>query len=179
MKKILWVLAAAAVLFGVSFLLTRPAFVDSPGRSPATPSVSGRSQAADFHLTDLYSKPVSLSTSRGKVVILDFWATWCPPCREEIPHFKELYAQYKSRGLEIIGLSMDQGGVGVVKSFVANYGVSYPVALATPQVVEAYGGIRGIPTTFVIDKQGGIAKKYVGYQPKEVFEQDIRKLLAE
>ena len=146
------------------------------GAGTGTPQ---RDPAPDFQLTDLNGKPLQLSALKGKVVILDFWATWCPPCRAEIPHFKELDAQYKSRGLEMIGISLDQGGESVVKSFLQEQGVTYPVALGDERIVRAYGGIRGIPTTFLIDKQGRIAKKLVGYHDKKVFEDQIRLLLAE
>lgn len=138
----------------------------------------GRRSAADFQLTDLQGKPVSLSALKGKVVLLDFWATWCPPCRMEIPHFKDLYAAYQEDGLEVVGLAVgDQADA--VKKFMQENGVSYPVAMSSPAVERDYGGIRGIPTTFLIDKQGRIAKKYVGYQDKSVFEEEIQKLLAE
>lgn len=120
-----------------------------------------------------------MSGLKGKVVLLDFWATWCPPCRAEIPHFKELYADYRGQGFEAVGLALDEGGADVVRPFVKENGVSYPIAMGTPKVAEAYGGIRGIPTTFLIDRQGRIAEKYVGYRDKAVFERDIRRLLAE
>ena len=141
--------------------------------------VSSRPVAADFNVPDLNGNPLSLSALKGKVVLLDFWATWCPPCREEIPHFVELYSAHQGKGLEIIGLSVDQGGAGVVTQFVKENKVSYPVAMADMKLTQAYGGIRGIPTTFLVDKNGRIAKKYVGYQSKEVFEREIQKLLAE
>lgn len=139
---------------------------------------SGIKAAPDFSLPDLKGKKVKLSDFRGKVVILDFFATWCPPCRAEIPHFVALYKQHKDRGLVIIGVSLDQGGVRVVESFVKKYGINYTILMEDQKVVKNYGGIRGIPTTFVIDKQGGIYKKYVGYRDKSVFEKDIQELIS-
>ena len=138
-----------------------------------------RSPAPDFTVTDLNRTTVQLSALRGKVVLIDFWATWCPPCKAEIPHFKELHSAYRAKGLEVIGLSLDQGGPAEVAAFVKQQGILYPVALATPAIVQAYGGIRGIPTTFLVDKRGRIAEKYVGYQDKKVFEEKIVALLAE
>ena len=138
-----------------------------------------RKPAPDFQLNDLNGKSIGISALRGKVVLLDFWATWCPPCKAEIPHFKELYTAYQGKGLEVVGISLDQGGPEVVRPFLQGNGVSYPVAMGTDQVVRAYGGIRGIPTTFLIDKKGRIAQKYVGYQDKKVFETEIQSLLAE
>lgn len=140
---------------------------------------ASRAPAPDFTLNDLNGKPVQLSQSRGKVVILDFWATWCPPCKAEIPHFKELYTQYQPKGLEIIGIALDQGGVADVAPFARELAINYPLVIGNPQVVESYGGIRGIPTTFLIDKKGRIAAKYVGYQDKQVFEKEIQRLLTE
>ena len=137
-----------------------------------------RKPAADFQLTDLNGKPLQLSTLRGKVVLLDFWATWCPPCRAELPHFKELYAAYKAKGLEMIGLSVGEKPE-VVKPFVQSNGISYPIAIANAKIEQAYGGIRGIPTTFLIDKQGRIVRSYMGYQEKQIFEREIKTLLAE
>ncbi len=161
---------------------TAPEKKESSSAQPQPSLTSGsfvnRMPAAQFQLTDIAGKPVSLSALKGKVVILDFWATWCPPCRQEIPHFKELYAQYKERGLEIVGLSVDDSSAEVV-SFVKENKIGYPVAMADGALQKAYGGIRGIPTTFMLDKRGAIAKKYVGYQDKSVFESDIVALLNE
>jgi len=149
-----------------------------PQGCAASDSSAARRPAADFQLTDLNGNPFQLSSLRGKVVLIDFWATWCPPCRMEIPHFKELYDSYKGKGLEMIGLSIEADG-GAVKSFVRSNGMTYPVALADAKLQQAYGGIRGIPTTFLVDKKGRVAKQLFGYNDKEVFEKDIQKLLAE
>lgn len=139
--------------------------------------VSANPLAPDFTLKDLEGNDFSLSETKGKVVILDFWATWCPPCRMEIPHFQELYEEYGDEGLVVLGVALDRGGAADVKPFVEANGVTYPVVIGDQQVVSAYGGIRGIPTTFIIDRQGGIVSKAVGYRDKNFFETAIRKLI--
>ena len=143
------------------------------------PSTTGGNPAPAFTLQDLNGKNVSLADFRGKVVVLDFWATWCPPCVKEIPHFIELYEQYKDKGLAIVGISLDREGVSVVEAFVQKYQIKYPIMMTDGKVDEAFGPITSIPTTFLIDPAGNITKKYVGYNSKAVFEADIKKLLAE
>ena len=133
--------------------------------------------APDFVLTSLDGQEVRLSQFRGKVVILDFWATWCTPCKLELPHFIELYQEYKDQGLVIIGVSLDKTGVREVASFVNEWKIPYVVVMGTGQVVRDYGGIRGVPTTFVIGRDGKISRKYVGYRKKEVFQEDVTRLL--
>ena len=145
----------------------------------STPSTTGSNPAPAFTLQDLNGKNVSLEGLRGKVVILDFWATWCPPCVKEIPHFVELHEQYKDKGVEIVGISLDREGVNVVKPFVQKFQIKYPIMMTDGKVDKAFGGITNIPTTFIIDSGGNIIKKYVGYNDKSVFETDIQKLLAE
>jgi len=145
-------------------------------KAPTSPSAKS---APSFTLQDLKGNQISLSDFQGKVVILDFWATWCPPCVIEIPHFIELYEQYKDKGFAMVGISLDRQGVGVVESFVRKYRVNYPILMTDGQVDRVYGGITGIPTTFVIDRAGNIRRKYVGYRNKAVFEADIKALLAE
>ena len=145
----------------------------------STPSTTGGKPAPAFTLQDLNGKNVSLADFQGKVLILDFWATWCPPCVKEIPHFIELYEQYKDKGLEIVGISLDREGISVVKAFVQKYQIKYPIMMTDGKVDKAFGGIPSIPTTFLIDSAGNISKKYVGYNDKAVFEADIKKLLPE
>ena len=134
--------------------------------------------ALSFALRHPDGKEVTLADFTGKVVILNFWATWCPPCVKEIPHFIALYEEYKAQGVEMVGISVDREGVDVVKSFVQGHQVNYPILMSDGKVLPAYGGILSIPTTFVIDKEGEIRKQYVGYRDKSVFEADIEALLA-
>ena len=154
------------------------ALLGAASGTPPRANGAARAAAPDFTLTDLDGKPVQLSALKGKVVLLDFWATWCPPCRAEIPHFIELYNSYKSQGLEVVGLSVREKPE-VVRAFVKEKDIPYPVAITTGQQEKAYGGIQGIPTTFLIDKKGRIAGKYLGYHEKQEFEQKIKSLLAE
>jgi len=137
--------------------------------------------APDFTLQDINGNEVTLSDFKGKVVILNFWATWCPPCRKEIPVFIELYKKYKDEGLVIIGISLDREGKKVLIPFVKKFGINYPVLIGTQKVVDAYGGIRGIPTTFIIDKKGKIRKKHIGLplNPREFFENEFLRIKDE
>jgi len=136
------------------------------------------SAAPEFALPDLEGKVVKTSDLKGKVVILDFWATWCPPCRQEVPHFVALQNKYRDQGLEIVGLSLDKGGAADVKPFVEEYKVNYMMLIANDKTAEDYGGITGIPTTFVLDKDGKIVKRFLGYTDPAVFEETIRPLLT-
>jgi cytochrome c biogenesis protein CcmG/thiol:disulfide interchange protein DsbE len=168
------VFAVIALLVVIAPLMMRA------GRSGGGTTMSWPSDkpAPSFTLQDLDGKQVSLSDFKGKVVILDFWATWCPPCTKEIPHFIKLYEQYKDRGFAMVGISLDNKGVSVVKSFAQKNRINYPILMADGQVQTAYGGITSIPTTFVIDAEGSMRRKYIGYRDKAVFEADIKTLLA-
>ena len=165
---------------------TKPATasVSTPVAEPASGNAVKTSKknynpTHDFTVVDVAGDTIRLSDFAGKVVILDIWDTWCPPCRMEIPDFIKLYSEYKTKGFQMIGLAVGQQGIGAVRSFIENYGINYPVAIAPRSVLMDYGPIRGIPTTFVLDKRGKIVKKYVGYRQREVFENDILTLLKE
>jgi len=132
--------------------------------------------AAPWKLKDLDGKTVSLSDFKGKVVVLDFWATWCPPCRMEIPHFIALQKQYASQGMSVVGISLDESPDAVV-AFAKKEGINYPIVMGDEKVVADYGNIEAIPTTFIIDQNGKIVNKYVGYTEPDVIENDVKKLL--
>ncbi len=134
--------------------------------------------APAWSLVDLAGRPVESAQFKGKVVIVDFWATWCGPCRKGIPELNKLYAAYKDKGVEIVGVSLDQQGPSIVKPFVARYQMNYPVLMGTQKIVNDFGGVTGIPTAFVISQDGKIYKKYVGLYPGSVYEQDIKNLLG-
>jgi thiol-disulfide isomerase/thioredoxin len=108
---------------------------------------------------------------------VNFWATWCPPCRAEIPDFIKVYDAYKSKGLEIIGIALDEDGWSVVKPFVDKKEINYSIVLGNAQVVQQYGGIEGIPTTFIVDKKGNIVDHQVGMLTKTMLEQKMNVLL--
>ena len=126
---------------------------------------------------------LNLSDYKGKVVVLDFWATWCPPCRKGIPDLIELKKEFKNADVEIIGISLDsftRGGAtkNDVIPFIKEYGINYPIVIGDPNVAQNYGGINSIPTSFVIDKEGFIVSYYQGLVEKSAYVKDIKKALA-
>lgn len=134
-------------------------------------------KAADFKLKTLDGKEIKLSDYRGKVVIIDFWATWCPPCRKGIPDLISLQTEFK-KDLVVIGISLDQQNtLKDLKPFIENYKINYPVVLGDEKVVKDYGGISAIPTSFIIDQKGNIVDSHVGLVPKAVYSDQIKSLL--
>jgi len=111
-------------------------------------------------------------------VIVDFWATWCGPCRAEVPDFVRLQAKFRGQGLVILGLSLDENGEKLVRDFADEHNVNYPMLLANPGTARLYGGIVGIPTTFVLDRTGRIARKFIGQTEMKTFEATIQPLLS-
>lgn len=160
------VICTAAVLFG------QESPVDERVKTP-----DKLASAPDWQLQNLDGKKVRFSDFKGKVVILDFWATWCGPCREEIPGFIELQKRYEKQGLEVIGVSMDQVGPIEVKKFAKQIGVNYQIVLADTKTTQEFGGIEAIPTTFVIDREGRTVRQHLGLTAKEEFEKEIKPLL--
>lgn len=136
-----------------------------------------RKAAPDFKLKDADGKEVRLADYRGKVVLLDFWATWCGPCRIEIPWFAELEKKNKDKGFAVIGVSMDDEGWKVVKPFLSELKVNYRVLLGNDEAAHDYGGLDALPTTFLIDRDGKIASVHVGLASRKDFEDGVEQLL--
>ena len=133
--------------------------------------------APDFKLTGIDGKPVAISDAKGKVILVNFWATWCGPCRAEIPDLVELQNKYKDR-LQIFGLVVDDDDEDAIKSFAAEFGINYPVAIASEEIRSQYGGIAALPTSFVLDGEGRIVQKHEGLRDPVLYETEIRALLG-
>jgi len=169
-------LGAAALAVTLALLIaTGPGCTTN--KIPSTQAGTVGTAAPAFALPDLEGKTVRTSDLKGKVVLLNFWATWCPPCKDEIPDFVRLQSKYRDKGLAIVGLSLDHGGAQDVRPFADEYDVNYTMLIANAETAEAYGGIQAVPTTFVLDRDGIIVKRILGRLSAEAFEEAIRPLL--
>jgi len=152
MKKLLPLLIAAGLLVLAPGVASRPQEENSP--------------APDFALTDLAGRSLRLADFKGRFLVLNFWATWCPPCRAEIPDFISVYKDYGTKGLAIIGVSVDELTKAQLQEWVSKAGINYPVALATEQVVSDYAPGDYIPATILVDSEGRIRYRHVGVMQK-------------
>jgi peroxiredoxin len=123
--------------------------------------------APDFSIKDLQGHALTLSSYKGKVLVVNFWATWCPPCRREIPDFIEVYRELKDQGLEILGVSVDEASAPALLEWVQKTGINYPIALATPEIVRDFKPGEFIPSTIIIDRKG-----LIRYRQSELMDKD-------
>jgi cytochrome c biogenesis protein CcmG/thiol:disulfide interchange protein DsbE len=151
----------------------------TPAPSSTFVMPEARKMAPDFTLSDGLGKPVRLSDFRGKVVLLNFWATWCPPCEKEIPWFIEFQRANESRGFAVLGVSMDRDGWPLVGPWIARKGVNYPVMLGNSEVAALFGGLQSIPLTVIVDRSGRIAAIHAGFCRKDEYESDLQVVLDE
>jgi thiol-disulfide isomerase/thioredoxin len=131
----------------------------------------------DFTLFSLQGERIRYSDFQGQVLMVNFWAPWCGPCRKETPDLIDLYDEYKSQGLQVLGVAVAFRGEQSVRDFAEQVGITYPVLFGNDDLVKAYGGFRGIPTTFLFSRNGKLHSKYEGLRPREVFEKNILELL--
>jgi cytochrome c biogenesis protein CcmG/thiol:disulfide interchange protein DsbE len=134
-------------------------------------------KAPNFSLKTSDGKTIELAQFKGKAVVVNFWATWCPPCKEEIPDFIEVYKKYEKQGLVLIGVSLDQEGWEVVKPFVEKMKIPYPVVIGNQTVVRHYGNFDGIPATFFINSDGNIVDQQIGMLTKDIFEAKVKAII--
>ncbi|MGH9659690.1 MAG: TlpA disulfide reductase family protein [Bryobacteraceae bacterium] len=144
---------------------------------PSPPAFQDRALAPDFTLKDVHGADLQLSDFRGRVVLLNFWATWCKPCEAEIPVLVEFHKKFRGRGFAVIGVSMDEDGWQTVTPFLERHGVNYPIAIGDEQVAQRYG-VEKMPITLLIDRAGRIAARHEGVVSRSTHEDQILKLLG-
>ena len=172
--------ASAAFIIGLGLGCSFYGCSNSPQTSvkAAVKPDKERKAAPDFALKDSDGKTVRLSDYKGKVVLVDFWATWCGPCKIEIPWLKEFQRKFKDKGFAVIGISMDEEGWQVVKPFLTETAINYRVVIGDDSTAQLYGGVDALPTAFVIDREGKIAAVHVGLTSKGEIEHGIEQVLG-
>src|SRR5512135_2959484 len=143
-------------------MLTAPRFLKPRHKLGLVSTAAAGKTAPDFELKDINGKVVKLSDFRGKAVVLNFWATWCPPCKVEIPWFEDLQNQYRDQGLEVVGVALDDSSDKDIADFAKEMKMNYPVLLGKEETSDLYGGVEALPTTFYIDRNGKILASVPG-----------------
>lgn len=159
-----------------------PAVTGTPDEAPApdgTPTPARGKALPDVVFETLEGEPVRLETYRGRVVVLNFWGTWCAPCRREIPELADIQRAYRDRGGVVIGVAIDSGEPGEIRAFAERYGVNYPIWTATSDVAVGKFGAIGYPFTILIDRAGRIRNEWIGPQTVASLSGEIEALLAE
>jgi len=170
-------LAAAYTMTGAPARSTGQSAPPAGDSSPVIRFVKDPEMAPPLPDRDISGAVVSKANWTGKVVLVNFWATWCPPCREEVPELISLQRQFKDQ-LQIVGISEDDDTAANVSRFAKQWRINYPIVMATPEVIAAYGGVPALPTTFVIDTQGRVVGKHAGLHPMDTYVLEIRALLG-
>lgn len=199
-QRIMLLVAVAAIVSGLLLAAPHPQNTPKPGNAAddknQTPDASAKdkpapslppmpeapkagSAAPDFTLPDLKGKGVQLSSFKGKAVVVDFWATWCEPCKIEMPWLVDLQKKYGPQGLQIIGVAMDDADEQTIEAFARKMGVNYPVLKGTEAVADQYGGLEGLPATFFLDRSGKIVDVAVGLTSQSVLEDSIKRSLEQ
>jgi cytochrome c biogenesis protein CcmG/thiol:disulfide interchange protein DsbE len=153
--------------------------VESDNAASAEGKTMVSKAAPDFTLTDATGMPVKLSDQKGKVVLLNFWATWCGPCKVEIPWFMSFQQQYKDQNFEVVGVAFDDDGWQMVRPYITEHKINYRVVLGNDNLDKAYGGIESLPTTFLIGRDGRIASQHKGLVSKSTYQEEITRLLKD
>jgi thiol-disulfide isomerase/thioredoxin len=161
----------------VATLILNALAVPALAQQPTIRFVRNPDPAPAFQLSTLDGKPLSLADYKSKVILLNFWATWCGPCRAEVPDLVELQKKYKDQ-LQVIGLVVDDDDEDAIKKFADKYGINYPIAIATDEIRSEYGGIPALPTSFVLDGEGRVVQKHEGLRDPVLYEVEIRSLLG-
>jgi len=177
------IFVAVVILAVTGLLFVSKSLVHSPANAGAN-SNGDRfvgAPAPDFQLAvlDTKDKTLKLSDFKGKAVVVNFWATWCEPCKVEMPWLVELKKQYGPQGLEVVGIAMDDTDQKTIAEFTQKMGVNYPVVIGTEKVADLYGGIDGMPTLFFVDRTGKVVDHELGLRGKEAIESNIKKSLGE
>jgi cytochrome c biogenesis protein CcmG, thiol:disulfide interchange protein DsbE len=149
--------------------------------TPMAKAVAPKSAAPEFELERVAGGTLKSDELKGKITIVDFWATWCEPCITEIPNYNAIRASYADKGVEVLGVTVESGPLKDIKPKVEEFQMKYPVIVGDEKIVEGFGGLIGFPTTFIVDKNWRVYKKYLGMtkNKKEMIEKDLEKLIAE